>query len=242
MLRIALCDDEENARDALRIQLEKLMDELEDEIVYEFSNGRTCINWLTAHPGEVDLLFLDVEMGKENGMDAAKKISTVNRDLLIVFATGYTDYVFDGYQVNALDFLVKPVSPEKLKEVLLRAKELLTPPTDRFFVLKNADGAYRLPWDDILYFYSDRRYIHLVTVIKTYTFYGKLNDIEKQVRNNFVRIHQRYLVNSDNVTFVGGDFVTVDNPACEKLPVSRAYKKEASEKLARVLLSGFSGS
>ena len=242
MLRIALCDDEENARDALRIQLEKLMDELEDEIVYEFSNGRTCINWLTAHPGEVDLLFLDVEMGKENGMDAAKKIRTVNRDLLIVFATGYTDYVFDGYQVNALDFLVKPVSPEKLKEVLLRAKELLTPPTDRFFDLKNADGAYRLPWDDILYFYSDRRYIHLVTVIKTYTFYGKLNDIEKQVRNNFVRIHQRYLVNSDNVTFVGGDFVTVDNPACEKLPVSRAYKKEASEKLARVLLSGFSGS
>ena len=242
MLRIALCDDEENARDALRIQLEKLMDELEDEIVYEFSNGRTCINWLTAHPGEVDLLFLDVEMGKENGMDAAKKIRTVNRDLLIVFATGYTDYVFDGYQVNALDFLVKPVSPEKLKEVLLRVKELLTPPADRFFILKNADGAYRLPWNDILYFYSDRRYIHLVTVIKTYTFYGKLNDIEKQVRNNFVRIHQRYLVNSDNVTFVGGDFVTVDNPACEKLPVSRAYKKEASEKLARALLSGFSGS
>lgn len=242
MLRIALCDDEENARDALRIQLEKWMDESEDEIVYEFSNGRTCVNWLTAHPGEVDLLFLDVEMGKENGLDAAKKIRTVNRNLLIVFVTGYTDYVFDGYQVNALDYLIKPVSPEKLKEVLLRAKELLTPPADRFFVLKNADGAYRLPWDEILYFCSDRRYIHLVTAVKTYTFYGKLNDIEKQVRNNFVRIHQRYLVNSDNVTFVGSDFVTVDNPACEKLPVSRAYKKEACEKLARALLSGFSGS
>ena len=57
MLRIAICDDEENARDILRIQLEKIMDETEDEIVYEFSNGRTCVNWITAHPGEVDLLF-----------------------------------------------------------------------------------------------------------------------------------------------------------------------------------------
>lgn len=236
MLRIALCDDEESARDALRIQLEKLMDETEDEIVYEFSNGRTCVNWLTAHPGEIDLLFLDVEMEKESGMEAARKIRAINRSLLIVFVTGYTDYVFDGYQVDALDYLVKPVSPEKLGEVLLRAKSLLAPRTDQFFVLKNTDGIYRLPLDDILYFFSDRRYIRLVTALKTYTFYGKLSDIERQMRKNFIRIHQRYLVNSDNVTFVGNDYVTVDNPACEKLPVSRAYKKEACKKLALALL------
>lgn len=236
MLRIALCDDEESARDALRIQLEKLMDESEDEIVYEFSNGRTCVNWLTAHPGEIDLLFLDVEMEKENGMEAARKIRVINRSLLIVFVTGYTDYVFDGYQVDALDYLVKPVSSGKLGEVLLRAKSLLAPRADQFFILKNTDGIYRLPLDDILYFFSDRRYIHLVTALKTYTFYGKLSDIEQQMRKNFIRIHQRYLVNSDNVTFVGNDYVTVDNPACEKLPVSRAYKKEACKKLALALL------
>ncbi|MBD5551294.1 MAG: response regulator transcription factor [Lachnospiraceae bacterium] len=239
MLRIALCDDEESARDALRIQLEKLMDESEDEIVYEFSNGRTCANWLMAHPGEIDLLFLDVEMGTENGMEAAKKIRTVNNSLLIVFVTGYADYVFDGYRVDALDYLIKPASPEKLKEVLLRAKNLLAPQTEKFFVLKNTDGIYRLPFDDILYFYSDRRYINLVTVSKTYTFYGKLNEIEQQIQKKFIRIHQRYLVNSDKVTFLGNDYVTIDNPACEKLPVSRAYKKEASDKLARVLLTEF---
>lgn len=237
MLRIALCDDEENARDLLRIQLEKLMDESEDEIIYEFSNGRTCVNWLTAHPGEVDLLFLDVEMGKENGMDAAKKIRAANCSILIVFVTGYTDYVFEGYQVDALDYLVKPPSPESLKNVLFRAKKLLSPQSEKFFVLKNTEGIYRLPIDDILYFYSDRRYIHLVTVLKTYTFYGKLSDIEKQIQRHFIRIHQRYLVNSDKVTFLGSDYVTIDNPASEKLPVSRNYKKEASEKLARVLLS-----
>lgn len=238
MLRIAICDDEENARDALRIQLEKLTDESEDEIVYEFSNGRTCVNWLTAHPGEVDLLFLDVEMKTLNGMDAARKIRTVNHNLLIVFVTGYADYVFDGYQVDALDYLIKPSSPEKLQSVLTRAKKLLTGQAEKFFVLKNTEGIYRLPYDDILYFFSDRRYINLVTPSKTYTFYGKLNDIEQQLQKNFIRIHQRYLVNSDKVTFLGNDYVTVDNPACEKLPVSRACKKEAYVKLAKMLLSG----
>lgn len=239
MLRIAICDDEETARDSLRIQLEKLMDESEDEIVYEFSNGRTCVNWLTSHPGEVDLLFLDVEMDPLNGMDTAKKIRAVNNSLLIVFVTGYADYVFDGYRVDALDYLIKPASPEKLKEVLLRAKNLLAPQTEKFFVLKNTDGIYRLPFNDILYFYSDRRYINLVTALKTYTFYGKLNDIEQQMQKNFIRIHQRYLVNSDKVTFLGNDYVTVDSPACEKLPVSRACKKEVSDKLAKALLTEF---
>lgn len=238
MLRIALCDDEECARDALRIQLEKIMDDSEDEIVYEFSKGKNCANWLAAHPGEVDLLFLDVEMGEESGMEAAKKIRSFDESLLIVFVTGYADYVFDGYLVDALDYLIKPASPGKLKEVLSRAKDLLSPTSDRFFILKNAEGLYRLPCDDILYFYSDRRYVNLVTALKTYTFYGKLDDIEARMGKHFIRIHQRYLVNADKVAFFGSDYVALDNPAGEKLPVSRACKKEASERLAKALLSG----
>lgn len=123
-----------------------------------------------------------------------------------------------------------------MKEVLLRAENIFSSQAEKFFVLKNSDGIYRLPYQDILYFFSDRRCIHLVTVAKTYTFYGKLNDIEEQVQKNFIRIHQRYLVNSDKVTFLGNNFVTVDNPACEKLPVSRACRKDAAEKLAKSLL------
>ena len=140
--------------------------------------------------------------------------------------------------MDALDYLIKPPSPEKLKEVLLRVKKVLSRQTEQFFVLKNTEGIYRLPCNDILYFYSDRRYINLVTTVKTYTFYGRLNDIEKQMQKNFIRIHQRYLVNSSKVTFLGSDYVTMDNPAGEKLPVSRACKKDAAEKLAKVLLSG----
>ena len=73
MLRIALCDDEEEARNALCIQLEKAIVEGTEEIVYEFSSGASAVSWLGRHPGEVDLLFLDIEMKGQNGMDTAKK-------------------------------------------------------------------------------------------------------------------------------------------------------------------------
>src|SRR5699024_71818 len=107
MFRIGICDDETAARDSLRFQLENILDEREGEIVYEFSSGSVAVNWLKNHPGEIDLLFLDVEMPGENGMDTAGKIREFDKKLLIVFVTGYSDYVFDGYQVGALDYLMK---------------------------------------------------------------------------------------------------------------------------------------
>lgn len=87
MLRIAICDDEIEARDALRIQLEKLMIEDAEEIIYEFSSGTGAASWLAKHPGEIDLLFLDMEMKGLNGMETAEKIRTFDTQLIIVFVT-----------------------------------------------------------------------------------------------------------------------------------------------------------
>ncbi len=235
-LRIAICDDEEKARDNLRIELEKLMDERSDEIVYEFSNGSTCANWVIAHPGEIDVLFLDVEMEKENGIDTARRIRNGGSNIFIVFVTGYTDYVYEGYRVEALDYLTKPVSRERLQEVLSRVKMRLKPQTEKAFVFKNGDGMYRMPYDDILYFYSDRRYVNLVTAAKTYTFYGKLNEVEERVGKTFLRIHQRYLVNGDKVAFLANGHLAVKDLDGERLPISRAYRETVLERLARNIL------
>lgn len=131
MLRIAICDDEVNARDLLWMKLEKILEEEKEQIVYDFSTGTGAVNWLKKHPGEIDLLFLDVEMKKAggteemNGMEAAKAIRRFDQNLLIVFVTGYADYVFDGYSVGAMDYLMKPVDDEKLRAVINRAREKL---------------------------------------------------------------------------------------------------------------------
>lgn len=124
MLRIGICDDECYARDALRLELEKLLEETE-EIVYEFSGGETAVSWLKKHPGEIDLLFLDVEMKGVNGIRTAEQIREFDTRIQIVFVTGFRDFVFEGYRVQAVDYLVKPVDADRLSSVLSRVRRQL---------------------------------------------------------------------------------------------------------------------
>lgn len=203
MLRIAICDDEVRARDALWMQLSKLLREGSEEVVYDFSSGKSAVNWLRSHPGEIDLLFLDVEMEGMNGMETAEQIREFEETLLIVFVTGYADYVFDGYRVGALDYL------------------------------KNTEGTYRFSHKDILYFYSDRRKVTLVTAGGEYAFYDKLDAVEARLGEDFVRIHQRYLVHADAVSHIGGSSVEIGE---RMLPVSRSLRESAAVKLAKAML------
>lgn len=235
MLRIGICDDQNEARDFLRFALEKVLIEGEEEIVYEFSTGAGAVHWLQGHPGEIDLLFLDVEMEGMNGMQAAEQIRNFNQEIMIVFVTGYSDYVFDGYRVNAMDYILKPVQTERLSELLERIRKKIMAEADKEYIIKNTEGTYRFMLSEISYFYSDKRKVILVVHDKEYSFYGKLDKVEEQLSNSFVRIHQRYLVNPGLVEQIGADCVTI---AGQRLPVSRAMKENAKTRLAKSVLRG----
>lgn len=233
MLRIAICDDEPEARDALRFQLEKTLIEQTEEVVYEFCAGTNAVSWLRKHPGEVDLLFLDVEMDNMDGMEAARQIREFDGNIMIVFLTGYADHVFDGYSVGALDYILKPVTVQRLMELLHRVRVKLEQEENLSFSFKNADGTWRFPLQEILYFYSDRRKVSLVTKDKEYTFYAKLDEIGKKLDGQFVRIHQRFLVNPFRVDYLGRDTVTVGG---QELPCSRNYREQAAKRIAQAML------
>lgn len=235
MLRIAICDDELSAREALEIELEKILDEDSEKIVYSFSTGETALRWLYSHPREIDVLFLDIELKNKNGMETAREIRKFNEDIIIVFATGYTDYVFDGYQVNALDYLVKPIQPKRLGQVMKRIRESMAAQEDAYFSFHNIDGTYRFMLKEIDYFYSDRRLVVLVSKNKEYPFYGKLSKVAERLEDTFVRVHQRYLVNPSHVNYIGNNQVTIDNM---EIPMSRSYKESATDELARYIIGG----
>ena len=165
-----------------------------------------------------------------NGMETAEKIRTFDEQILIVFVTGYSDYVFDGYLVGALDYLMKPVSGEKLRQLIGRIRARYAQEESHTFTLKNMDGTWRFRLCDILFFYSDRRKVMLVTAKGEYSFYARLDEIEHQLSPYFVRIHQRYLINPSHVDYLGSESVTING---QELPCSRRYRETALTKIAR---------
>jgi len=238
MLRIGICDDNYDARMALRASLERALDRRQDRSAafFEFSSGEGLLRWLEGHAGEVDLVFLDIEMGKLDGMETARRLREADGGLQLVFVTGYADYVFDGYTVGALGYLLKPAKPEQLDDILTRAAAALVRDEERVFLCRSGETFYRIPRRDILYFASDRRQVRCVTVKRTYTFYDKLDSVEAQLADDaFVRIHQRYLVHAPAVERVEGCEVTV---AGENLPISRSCQQTALLALTRSLLEG----
>lgn len=229
MLRIGICDDDENARDSLYFLLERLVHRKENDLKIEiFPDGNSLLKHLGTAEGSLDLLFLDIEMPGLSGMETARALRRFNQTLLLVFVTGYADYVFDGYSVGALDYLLKPVNEKQLDRVLQRALAKLHLEAPETFTIKNAEGFFRIPKTDIVYVSSDRRKLLLYTRSGEYAFYGKLDAAAADLGSSFIRIHNRYLVNSAAVAQVSDGEVRLERQAGPvSLPISRAYRQEA---------------
>jgi two-component system response regulator LytT len=170
-----------------------------------------------------------------NGMEAARALHEADAGLQLVFVTGYADYVYDGYAVGALGYLLKPPKDQQLDDILTRALSALDRDANEVFVCRNGESFYRIPRKEILYFGSDKRQIQCVTAARTYSFYGKLDEVEQTLADRrFVRIHQRYLVHAPVVELVYNGEVTLRGGTV--LPVSRSCQAAAMAALTRAML------
>lgn len=235
MISIAVCDDNQENRLNLRWLLENILESRKIEHnIYEFSSGETLLSWFEKHRNEIDLLFLDIEMGTINGMETAKKLRMDSDTIQIVFVTGFSDYVFDGYGVDALGYLMKPVKKEQLETVIVRALTKLCRNEDQIYTCHTGDIWYRIPHKEILYFESDRRKVTCVTTNRNYSFYGKLDEVAQELSDaEFIRIHQRYLVRTAAIRQVCGSEIQA---GAYTLPISRSYHQKVLLALTRSAL------
>lgn len=189
--KIAICDD--NPADAAYI--ETLVREWAVDTAVRVATFPSAEAFLFryAEDKDFDILLLDVEMGEMDGVTMAKNVRRDNDAVQIVFITGYSDYIADGYDVAALHYLIKPVKKEQLFTVLNRAAERLKK-NEKELLLKTAGETVVMPISEIRYLDVQQNYVTVhgkvdVTVKRT------LGELEKELDERFFRVGRSCIVN-----------------------------------------------
>ena len=174
-----------------------------------------------------ELLLLDVEMPGQNGMELAKRLRQLHDDTPLVFITGYSDYMAEGYDVAALHYLLKPVSEQALERVLNRTLEQLR--HQRKFLLCTSDGVtQKLYFDEILYV---EVFSHTVTIHgdggKDYLLHMTIRELEQELGNTFCRCHRSFLVNLARIHQIKKTDILLDSGVV--VPMSRRLAADVNQ-------------
>lgn len=228
MLNIALCDDNVQETGKVDMLLRKIAkrDFLDIEIEV-FFDGSTLVE--SVENGQYfDIIFLDIEM-KEDGISAAKRIRMCDKKALIIYVTNHESHMQETFAVRPFRFLIKPVDEREFERCFKEAyKEIIS--EDVYFRYSYQRINHKILIREILYFESEKRKIIIVTEKGNFITYGKLNEIEKSLKESkisFLRVHQSYLVNYKHVEAQSYDFVLLDNG--EKIYISENRRKQISE-------------
>ena len=220
MIRIALVEDEADVRAQLQGYVQRHTRQYGTEFaVTEFADG---MELLDDYRPVYDILFLDVEMKHLDGMETARRVRELDKDVIIVFITNMAQYAIRGYEVDALDFVLKPVSYYQFSTKLERALQRIQRRRGGQVALQVSGGVQLLDTDDILYLETRDRLLHYHTATDTWSVRGSLLKAEKDLAAyHFARCNQCYLVNLRHVRGVQDDLVQVGE---ERLEISRRQR------------------
>ena len=223
MFKIAIVEDQEETRESLNRFVRQYAQEqgLQVEISL-ITDGAEIAEHYT--PG-FDIIFMDVEMPRLDGFGAAEAIRAVDADVVLVFVTNMAQYAIRGYEVDALDFVLKPVSYYQFSTKLERALQRIRRRRGGQVALQVSGGVQLLDTDDILYLETRDRLLHYHTATDTWSVRGSLLKAEKDLAAyHFARCNQCYLVNLRHVRGVQDDLVQVGEERLERLEISRRQR------------------
>lgn len=180
---------------------------------------------------DFDVLLLDIEMGEMNGVDLAKKVRRGNDRVQIVFLTGYPDFLAEGYEVDALHYLMKPVSYEKLHGVLDKAAANLEKAEKRLSVTHDRRTDF-VPLSRILYVEAQRQYVLIHTFERTYRMKQSFAETIKELDEFFFPCQRSFCVNLRHVTQINSGSVLLKNG--EEVPISRGMAEKIGREVIRL--------
>lgn len=226
---IAVCDDERVMLDELTARVAGYMEEAGRPCrVSAFSSGSALLD----SAGEFDLILLDVQMERPDGLETAKELRRRGSRAVLVFVTVLKERVFDAFEVEALDYLVKPLDPAQFRRTMDRAVKALDRRGGKRLVIQRGSVSRVIPLSELVYCEVQGRKIYLHEADGAVVdYYEKLDRLETRVDGRFFRCHRSYLVNLDFVRGCGGGRVALARG--EDIPLSRLREREFAQALLR---------
>lgn len=226
-IKIAIVDDEDIQVDTMTSLIKEAAARLSLSVsLIDFSSGEAFLFTLEDHP-DLDMVFLDIEMNQTDGLEVAKKIRQTDKDLTIVFATAFAEYAVQGYDVQALDYLLKPIELDKVKRVLKRHLDR-QPAVVEKVTLESQGEVIKLALDDILYVEVNRRECEIHTLNGSVTVSRTLKELSEELSEDFIQTHRSYLVNVSHMNRLLKTDIELSNGAV--VPVSRRLVKQVQER------------
>ncbi len=236
LYKCLIVDDETLARQLIQTHLKQFKS---IEIIQSFSSAIEAKEYLKSN--NVDLIFLDIQMPKLTGIDLLKSLTNPPK---VIFTTAYSEFALEGYELNIIDYLLKPITFERFEKAVNKVIEILnvenstkttisTEVQEKSIVIKSSYQLIKIDIADILYIEALHKYIKIVTAEKNYTTLFSMNAIELEIPSNlFYRCHRSFIVNIDKVKLIDGNQAIIDK---YKIPISKLNKTELITKLGKQL-------
>jgi DNA-binding LytR/AlgR family response regulator len=238
LIHCIIIDDEPLARAGLK---EYIADIDFLHLVGEFDNALGATSLLGS--GAVDLLFLDIQMPRITGLDFFK---TLKNPPAVIFTTAYPQYALEGFEVNAIDYLVKPISFDRFLKAALKAKEwydtkdasrkpLVTTTASadaaNYFFIKADNKIVMVLLDDILFVEALQNYVTIQTTSKKYISYLTIKSVEDYLpADRFIKVHKSFIIAAARVDSIDGNEIHMGQ---YRIPISRSLKDEVTDKLLK---------
>ncbi|WP_378173063.1 LytR/AlgR family response regulator transcription factor [Aquimarina sp. SS2-1] len=225
-----IIDDEPTARDIIADHLSKI-DRI--EIIARCSNALEAFNYINSQ--QVDLIFLDINMPEISGISFAKSI---NKEIKIIFTTAYREYAIDGFDLHAVDYLLKPISFERLlnavnnyfeihhKVLPAKAEEIKS---NDFIFVRSDRRMKKVDFSEIIYVESYNDYLKIHCNTETIVTRETISNIEAKLPvQQFMRTHRSYIISIKKIDSFSNEELILSN---KSIPISRNYKTEVLNKL-----------
>lgn len=231
LINCIIVDDEHIAREILATHLQKI------DIINVYKSCKNATEAFNAISSEkIDLVFLDINMPEISGLAFAKSI---NKDIKVIFTTAYREYAVDGFDLQAVDYLLKPISFERLlqainkftnENVQISTEPIVETHEKTDFIFVRADRKMvKINFSEINYIESLSDYIQINLIDKTITTRETISNIEaKLAQHQFLRIHRSFIISINKIELFTNEFVEIRNKA---IPISRTYKNNVLKKL-----------